>query len=79
MDRTHRFTGALIGAIAALGVVGAGWAYAQEAPTTTTPPTTTAPSQDGTGGSTTQPDRHCDHDGGAGATTDTAPTSATDL
>jgi hypothetical protein len=77
MDITPRFTGALVGAIAALGVVGAGWAYAQDAPTTTTPPTTTAPSQDG--GTTTQPERHCDHDRGADSNTDTAPTSATDL
>ena len=43
MDKSPRFVSALVGALAAFGVLGAGWAFAQEAPTTTTPPATTAP------------------------------------
>jgi hypothetical protein len=64
MDKSPRFVSALVGALAAFGVAGAGWAWAQEAPTTTTPPATTAPapSQDGAA----QPDHprgNCDKNG----------------
>lgn len=48
MSVKDKFAGALVGAIAAGGVLGAGWAWAQEAPTTTTPPTTQTPSDNGT-------------------------------
>jgi hypothetical protein len=77
MDKSPRFVSALVGALAALGVVGAGWAWAQEAPTTTTPPATTAPS-DGSGSATTPaPDgqRHCNHDGTDGSSTTDAPST----
>ena len=65
MDKSPRFVSALVGALAAFGVFGAGWAWAQEAPTTTTPPATTAPAPDD--GAVT-PDRgrdgrNCDKDG----------------
>jgi hypothetical protein len=63
MDKSPRFVSALVGALAAFGVIGAGWAWAQESPTTTTPPTTQAPSADN--GTAPQPrDGHnCDRDG----------------
>jgi hypothetical protein len=64
MDKSPRFVSALVGALAAFGVVGAGWAWAQEAPTTTTPPATTAPapSQDGTD-APGRDGRNCDKNG----------------
>ncbi|MEY2478244.1 MAG: hypothetical protein QOG87_3559 [Actinomycetota bacterium] len=68
MDKSPRFVSALVGALAAFGVLGAGWAWAQEAPTTT-PPTTQAPSSgDGAAGAPVTPDRghdgrNCDKDG----------------
>jgi hypothetical protein len=46
MSVSDKLAGAVVGAIAAVGVLGAGWAFAQETPSTTAPPTTEAPSQD---------------------------------
>ncbi|MDQ1374198.1 MAG: hypothetical protein QOJ09_1536 [Actinomycetota bacterium] len=75
MSVKDKLAGAIVGAVAAGGIVGAGWAWAQEAPPPTTPPTTSAPST-GDGSTTPAPDgqRHCDHDGGSGSTD--APTDA---
>lgn len=65
MDKSPRFVSALVGALAAFGVAGAGWAWAQEAPTTTTPPATTAPapSQDDAETPRKHGGRNCDKDG----------------
>lgn len=50
MSVSDKLAGAVVGAIAAVGVLGAGWAFAQETPSTTTPPATPpgaeAPSED---------------------------------
>ena len=62
MDKSPRFVSALVGALAAFGVLGAGWAWAQEAPTTTTPPTTQAPSADAPA-PRDHDGRNCDKDG----------------
>lgn len=43
MSVSDKLAGAVVGAVAAVGVLGAGWAFAQETPSTTTPPTTEAP------------------------------------
>jgi hypothetical protein len=66
MSVKDKLVGTVIGATAAIGVLGAGWAWAQEAPTTTTPPTTVAPGDNGAtapapNGDGTRP--HCDHNG----------------
>lgn len=45
MSVSDKLAGAVVGAIAAVGVLGAGWAFAQETPSTA-PPTTQAPSDD---------------------------------
>ena len=63
MDKSPRFVSALVGALAAFGVIGAGWAWAQEAPTTTTPPATTAPAPDNGATAPERDGRNCDKDG----------------
>jgi hypothetical protein len=63
MDKSPRFVSALVGALAAFGVVGAGWAWAQEAPTTTTPPATTAPAPDATATTPNRDGHNCDKNG----------------
>ena len=63
MDKSPRFVSALVGALAAFGVLGAGWAFAQEAPTTTTPPATTAPAPDNGAVAPERDGRNCDKNG----------------
>ena len=64
MEKSPRFVSALVGALAAFGVLGAGWAFAQEAPTTTTPPATTAPAPSDDGATAPERDgRNCDKNG----------------
>ena len=65
MDKSPRFVSALVGALAAFGVLGAAWAFAQEAPTTTTtPPATTAPAPDnGATPPANRDGRNCDKNG----------------
>ena len=60
MSVSDKLAGAVVGAIAAVGVLGAGWAFAQETPSTTTPPSTDAPAADAPAD---RDGRNCDKNG----------------
>lgn len=85
MTMRPRLVGALLGSLAAFGVAGAGFAAAQETPTTTAPPAAETPSttqapDNAPDSSTPGRSDHCDHDGGTGQGTDgtsDTPTGAT--
>ncbi|HEX2701201.1 MAG TPA: hypothetical protein VHM89_13450 [Acidimicrobiales bacterium] len=73
MTLRPRLVGALVGSLAAFAVAGAGFAGAQETPTTDPPaaesPSTT-PAPDATAPDAAPAPDHCDHDGGSGTTSD---------
>ena len=62
MSVSDKIAGAVVGAIAAVGVLGAGWAFAQETPSTTAPPATEAPST-GAPADAPRDGRNCDKNG----------------